>query len=208
MLLTPRPQTMVQLASISVASIAIGFVSFGFTLAIWAHAFWDAFQTLGAAPTQVQDSFSTLRQGLYEEREYLKRKRRRESSKSKANSLYLEGGPTKVMNDAVKDLIKDFKKYEAPFLITRHEGTEKDLEWSFDATQRYYRCDFGHRIRWLRVKGKVDSVAVKLNLLQTRRIAVEVTEAHFMMTDMMGLVRDSEDRLAAIERRLQMSRIG
>jgi hypothetical protein len=156
----------------------------------------------------VQDAFSTLRQGLYEEREYLKRKRRRESPKSKANSLYLEGGPTKVLNDAVKDLIKDFKAYEAPFLITRHEGREKDLEWSFDATQRYYRCDFPHRLRWLRVKGGVTDIAVKLQWLQTRRIAVEVTGAHFMMADMMGLVRDCEERVGGIERRLQMSKIG
>ena len=172
------------------------------------HAFWDAFHTIGAAPQQVQDAFSTLRQGLYEEREYLKRKRRRESPKSKANSLYLEGGPSKVLNDAVKDLIKEFKEYEGPFLITRHEGREKDLEWSYDATQRYYRCDFPHRIRWLRVKNSVTDIAVKLQWLQTRRIAVEVTEMHFMAVDMMGLVRDCEGRLDGIERRLQMSRIG
>jgi hypothetical protein len=156
----------------------------------------------------VQDAFSTLRQGLYEEREYLKRKRRRESPKSKANSLYLEGGPTAVINTVIKDLIRDFKAYEAPFLITRHEGREKDLEWSFDATQRYYKCGFRDRVRWLRVKGGVLDIAVKLQWLQTRRIAVEVTEAHFMLADCMGLVRDCEDRLGGIERRLQMSKIG
>ena len=113
-----------------------------------------------------------------------------------------------MLNDALKDLIRDFKGYEAPFLITRHQGIEKDLEWSFDATQRYYRCDLMHRVRWLRVKSAVTDIAVKLQWLQTRRIAVEVTEAHFMMADMMGLVRDSEERLEAIERRLQMSRVG
>ena len=93
-------------------------------------------------------------------------------------------------------------------MITRHEGREKDLEWSFDATQRYYKCDFPQRLRWLRVKSAVTDIAVKLQWLQTRRIAVEVTEAHFMLADMMGMVRDSEDRLTAIERRLQMSKIG
>lgn len=113
-----------------------------------------------------------------------------------------------MLNDALKDLIVDFKNYEAPFLITRHEGREKDLEWSFDATQRYYRCDFPDRLRWLRVKGNVTDIAVKLQWLQTRRIAVEVTEMHFMAADMMGLVRDCEERLDGIERRLQMSKIG
>ncbi|KAG0650161.1 hypothetical protein D0Z07_3145 [Hyphodiscus hymeniophilus] len=199
---------MAPLPSVTTASLVIGFISFGLTLAIWAHAFWDAFQTIGAAQRQVRDTFSPLRQGLYEEREYLKRKRRRENSNSKASSLYVEGGPTRIMNDAVKDLIKEFKDYEAPFLITRHEGREKELEWSFDATQRYYRCGLWDRVRWLRSKGRVMDIAVRLQYLQTRRIAVEVTEQHFMVADMMGLVRDTGDRLTAIERRLQMSRIG
>ncbi len=175
------------------------------------HAFWDAFQTIGAAPSQLQDALSTLRQSLYEEREYLKRKRRRETGgrgTKPSRALYTEGGPTKVINDAVKDLIREFKRYERPFLQTEHTGREKELEWSFDATQQHYRCDFAHRLLWLRSKGAVKSIAEKLQKIQTRRIAVEVTEAHFMLGDVMGMVRESEYRLRAIEHRLQMSRIG
>jgi len=112
------------------------------------------------------------------------------------------------MNDAVKDLIKQFKHYEYPFLETSHTGREKDLEWSFDATQRHYRCDLPHRIRWLRVKSGVIDISDKLQKVQTRRIAVETTEMHFMISDTMGMVRGCEDRLRAIEERLQMSRIG
>ena len=161
----------------------------------------------------MQDFLSTLRQGLYEEREYLKRARRnRESSSNrhivKSNNLYEKGGPNKVINDAVKDLIREFKGYEYPFLNTPHAGREKELEWSFDATQQSYNCDLPHRILWLRVKGSVESIAVKLQRVQTRRIAIEVTEAHFMMADMMGMVRGYEQRLRGIEERLQMSRIG
>lgn len=122
--------------------------------------------------------------------------------------LYNEGGATKVINDAVKDLIRDFKDYEMPFLDTDHEGREKELEWSFDATQQHYRCDFFHRLLWLRNKGGIESIADKLNKLQTRRIAVETTETRFMLADVMGLVRDNERRLGAIEHRLQMSQIG
>ena len=44
--------------------------------------------------------------------------------------------------------------------------------------------------------------------IQTRRIAVETTESRFMLADVIGLVRDNERRLSAIEERLQMSRIG
>jgi hypothetical protein len=137
------------------------------------HAFWDGFQTIGSAPSQIQDAFSTLRQGLYEEREYLKRIRRRKGGhNSKGNDLYAEGGPNKVISDAVKDLIKQFKDYEAPFLMSPHTGREKDLEWSFDATQQYYRCDLIHRILWLRVKGGILDIANKLQLLQTRSMFV------------------------------------
>ncbi|PMD54180.1 uncharacterized protein K444DRAFT_540598 [Hyaloscypha bicolor E] len=199
------------LPSISIASIVIGFISFSFTLAIWLHAFWDAFLTLGSAPNQIQDALSVLRQGLYEEREHLKRKRRRgegDHPGSKLKSLYYEGGPTRVINDAVKDLIKEFKNYERPFLVTPHEGREKELEWSFDATQQYYKSDFWHRLLWLRARGHIYNIANRLEKAQIRRIAQETTETQFMLRDTMGMVREYENRLRAIEERLQMSRIG
>ncbi|EPE24171.1 hypothetical protein GLAREA_08021 [Glarea lozoyensis ATCC 20868] len=217
---------MAPLPSISIASITIGFISFAFTLAIWLHAFWDAFLTLGAAPHQIQDALSTLRQGLYEEREYLRRVRRVRESRHSPNlktpqinashkALYYEGGPTRVMTDAVKDLIAEFKDLERPFLVSPHTGTEKELEWSYDATQQYYRCDLVHRLIWLRRKGGVESIGVRLNKIQTRRIAVEVTEAHFMLSDAMGLIREmggkvqkAEDRIARIQDRLMISQVG
>jgi hypothetical protein len=169
--------------------------------------------TLGAAPNQIQDALSTLRQGLYEEREYLKRKRRRgdgsrDPQSSKSKNIYFEGGPTKIINDAVKDLIQEFKSYERPFLVSPHEGREKELEWSFDATQQYYRCDFWHRVLWLRSKGAIYTIANKLEKVQIRRIAQDVTDTQFMLRDTMGMVREYEYRLRAIEERLQMSRIG
>ncbi|TVY52597.1 hypothetical protein LSUE1_G010162, partial [Lachnellula suecica] len=173
-----------QLAPISYASSVVGFVSFSLTVLIWLHAFWDGFLTLLSAPHEIPDAFSTLRQGLYEEREYLKRIRRRREGPTHTpshKSLYYEGGPTKVMSNALKDLIGDFKQYEAPFLVTPHNGREKELEWSFDATQQAYRCDLFHRVRWLRSKGGVQSIAEKLQRMQTRRIAVEVTEARWMI---------------------------
>ncbi len=150
---------------------------------------------------------------MYEEREYLKRKRRRgevnhDSQVSKSKNIYYEGGPTKIINDAVKDLIKEFKNYERPFLVSPHEGREKELEWSFDATQQYYRCDFWHRVLWLRSKGAIYTIAAKLEKVQVRRIAQDVTDTQFMLRDTMGMVREYEYRLRAIEERLQMSRIG
>jgi hypothetical protein len=103
------------------------------------------------------------------------------------------------MTDAVKDLIAEFKDLERPFLVSPHTGTEKELEWSYDATS----------------KGGVENIGVRLNKIQTRRIAVEVTEAHFMLRDAMGLIREmdgkvqkSEDRIARIQERLMISQVG
>lgn len=194
------------LAPISYASIIVGFISFSFTLAIWIQASWDAFLTIGSAPEQVQDTLSTLRQGLYEEREFLRRRRRQKGGRR--SGIYHEGGSARVMHDAVRDLIRTFKILEHPFLLPPHEGREKDLEWSFDATQQRYNCGLGHRILWLRVKGRVDDIAVRLQRIQTRRIEAIAEEQQYMVADMMGMVREYEDRLGAIEHRLQMSRIG
>lgn len=113
-----------------------------------------------------------------------------------------------MMNDAIKDLIKRFKQYERHFLVTPHEGREKELEWSFDYTSQHYKCDFWHRFLWLRSKGAIEDISVKLERMQTRRIAVEVTEMRFMVGDCMGLVRGVESRVERIEQRLQMSRVG
>jgi hypothetical protein len=106
------------------------------------------------------------------------------------------------MTDAIKDLIAEFKDYERPFLVSPHTGTEKELEWSFDATQQYYKCDLIHRLIWLRRKGGVESIGVRLMKIQTRRIAVEVTEAHFMLSDAVGLVREMDGRVRRAEDRI------
>jgi len=125
-----------------------------------------------------------------------------------SKTLYYEGGPERVISDALKDLIRSFKEYEQPFLVTPHTGREKELEWSFDATQHHYVVDFPRRVLWLRVKGRINDIADKLQRMQVRRTAVEVTEMHFMFSDMMGMIREYDHRLGAIEQRLQMSRIG
>jgi len=198
--------------SMNIASAIVGFISFSLTVLIWAHSFWDAFLSLISAPREVQDQLSVLRQVLYEEYNYMKQKRSRETSRSRKSDLYYDsGGPTKIIFTSVKDLVADFKHYEHPFLIVpeQHEGTEeKDLDWSFDVQKRYYRCGFWQRILWLKTKGAIQGIAVKLDWIQTRRIAIEVTEGRGLIGDVMGIVRGCEDRLTAVEERLQMSRVG
>ncbi|KAI9731104.1 MAG: hypothetical protein M1818_007962 [Claussenomyces sp. TS43310] len=202
---------MAALAPISLASTIIGFISFALTVLIWLHSFWSWYETVVSAPAQIRDQLATLRQSLYEEREHVRRIRRRKlggyEKRGSSDAIYFDGGPVKVIGDAVRDLIHDFKRLERPFLIPPHGGREKDLEWSFNATQGYYRCDFGHRFKWLQNKSGVVNVAQRLQALQVRRIAVEVTENHVMVAQAVSMIRGSDERLSAIEERLRMSHI-
>ena len=62
--------------------------------------------------------------------------------------------------------------------------------------KRYYRCGFWQRILWLKTKEAI------------RGIAIEVTEGRGLIGDVMGMVRDCEDRLTAVKQRLKMSSVG
>jgi hypothetical protein len=64
-------------APISLISACIGFVSFTFTLGTFIKVFWTNLGTFGAAPQEINDYLSSLKQGLLEERRHLRRARRR-----------------------------------------------------------------------------------------------------------------------------------
>ncbi|KAH4169777.1 hypothetical protein HBH92_067260 [Parastagonospora nodorum] len=75
-------------APISLVSALIGFVSFAFTLGtfikvFWSNlgtfikVFWSNLGTFAAAPQEIHDYLSSLKQGLLEERRHLRRSRRR-----------------------------------------------------------------------------------------------------------------------------------
>ncbi|KAF2662606.1 hypothetical protein K491DRAFT_686486 [Lophiostoma macrostomum CBS 122681] len=65
---------------LSFVSTVIGFISFAFTLATFLRVFWDNLQTIAAAPGEINDFLSTLKQGLLEERRHLRKVRRRRKS--------------------------------------------------------------------------------------------------------------------------------
>ncbi|KAF2236701.1 hypothetical protein EV356DRAFT_497568 [Viridothelium virens] len=100
------------IAPVSLASVVIGFVSFAFTVATAFRVFWSNIKTIRAAPTEVPDYLGNLKQALYEERAHLRAVRR----KTRGIELYDEGG-FKVLADAVKHMIRDFKRLERPFLV-------------------------------------------------------------------------------------------
>ncbi|KAJ4990964.1 hypothetical protein SVAN01_03535 [Stagonosporopsis vannaccii] len=62
---------------LSMVSTVIGFVSFAFTLGTFFKVFWSNLGTFGAAPKEIQDYLSSLKQGLLEERRHLRRVRKR-----------------------------------------------------------------------------------------------------------------------------------
>lgn len=62
---------------LSMVSTTIGFVSFAFTLGTFFKVFWSNLGTFGAAPQEIQDYLSNLKQGLLEERRHLRRVRKR-----------------------------------------------------------------------------------------------------------------------------------
>jgi hypothetical protein len=64
-------------APISLVSTLIGFVSFAFTLGTFIKVFWSNLGTFAAAPHEINDYLSSLKQGLLEERRHLRRARRR-----------------------------------------------------------------------------------------------------------------------------------
>jgi hypothetical protein len=58
-------------------STIIGFVSFTFTLATLLKVSWSNLMTFQAAPEEIKDTLSSLKQGLLEERRHLRKVRRR-----------------------------------------------------------------------------------------------------------------------------------
>lgn len=196
-----------------VVNTIMGWVSFIVTILTWLNVFWEAFFTFIDAPPQVVDYFSTLRQRLFEERVHSK-KRKRDLSQNGRTRRHSHGNDPddaspKVLYDAIKDTVHDFKNVERPFFTPPHtEGREKDLDWSYDTSQSSYFCFLSQRFKWIHSRKKIMDVERRLNSLQMRRIAFEVSENNTMLAEMLGIMRRNEERLSAIEHRLRMSQSG
>jgi hypothetical protein len=209
------------LAPISLASTTIGFISFAFTLMTWFGIFWSDMRTIAAAPEEIPDFLANLKQSLYEERAHLrrvhKRLRRRGnttgryanptvSEKNGRNSKMVmreeadeETVSNRVMRDAVRHMIRTFRKLERPFLedsdprsglhgrSTRNEsgwntegygyGYGADEEEDLDYSRTMYRnCGLKERFIWLRTKKSIIRLSGGIQRLETRRIAKEMGE--------------------------------
>jgi hypothetical protein len=87
----------------------------------------------------------------------------------------------RVMNDAVKNMIHEFRQLERPFLNPRGEVSDEEGYLNEDETDwlDYYRtnhrrCGLRERVMWLRTRSDVVRLLEALNRFVARRIAKEV----------------------------------
>lgn len=234
------------------AEAVVTFISLAFTLAIFTIQTYHKLKTFLHAPVEIQEYLSTLRQGLYEERQHMKRVRRRrlpqaydenaenapmdlarlpegggmpvvyshaqggrrnlerhptarDEDNGKPRIYRQAGSPMRVIRDAFKVLIREFKVAEKPFLkLVSASDKEEDLEWSYDisGTREYYRTSFRHRFWWLTYKNDVVGISDRLVRLQLRRISVETTESHLTLADNEIMMRTYGDYLKHCEHML------
>ena len=98
---------------LSMISTIIGFISFTFTLATLLKVSWSNLATFNAAPEEIKDTLSSLKQGLLEERRHLRRVRKRlrnvrrdqshgPSARSDSEEYHGEYGSGKTGNESRK----------------------------------------------------------------------------------------------------------
>ncbi|KAI9847340.1 MAG: hypothetical protein M1838_000924 [Thelocarpon superellum] len=199
--------------AVSTVSTVIGFVSFAFTVSIFLRSFWEAFQTLGSAPQQIQDALSNLRYELTEEREYLRRARKLHHTDvrrvgTKTHRIYVHGETLRAINASVKDMLREFREMENPFLLYPHPKEEdSDVDLALDPHRPLYRCDLYRRVLWLNKRPKVTALSDRLEHLQVRRIAKEVTTTHLSMQANERFLRSLDDRVWAMEVQMRNLRV-
>ncbi|KAL1618054.1 hypothetical protein SLS56_010720 [Neofusicoccum ribis] len=221
-----------ELSPISFVSTLFGFLGFAFTIATFLRVTWENIQTILGASTQVPDLLGNLKQGLYEERAHLRKVRRWQRRRGsfqggprggpeKADHWYGHGyldskdlhdddQSTRVMREAIRNMIREFRHLEQPFLrddveIGRHvrngEGYADEDDEEYYRTE-YRPCGWRERYLWLRRKGAVVDMMSTLSRLETRRIAKEVGEACLIVRGMERDFQIIDDRIWNLEQRM------
>lgn len=161
--------------SIYVISAVVGFISFAFTFFTFLRVFWESITTMWAAPKEVKGYLDNLRSELYGERDYFKEAVRSSKSKRKgAMRSSADIGTLKILNDSVKHMMRQFKKFEGPFLRDPPSKKEMDVEKSdFTVRGDYVDMGLGLRYVWLRTKPDIITLADQVTRIQTRRLAFD-----------------------------------
>lgn len=208
-------------APIFFASTIIGFVSFALTAATTLRVFWENLETIKAAPREIDDYLGSLKVGLYEEREHVKmlRKhiRRRGSSRNRgekggSSSIYAVGDidgdvSTKVARDSLRHMIRSFHDIERPFLRYPHEKSQdEEGYWESERDDFYHtdyrECGLRERWLWLHRKQSVVTMLQSLSRIETRRMANEMGDVHYVIRSLGRNLEELEERLLRIEQRM------
>ena len=181
----------------------LSILSFCFTFFTLLRLLWSSLETFAHAGTEIHLVLSNLKSALYEERELTRRaaheshrihggRRIRQQARSSSGrrgdevdaAWIVDARAARVFADTVKEICKQFKSIEAPFLrpdLDLGKGNEH-----FSGGREYGIAEFGgfqgdyeavsiyHRFRWLRKKGQCIDLLDTLQRLQTRRIGLEV----------------------------------
>ncbi|EKG18490.1 hypothetical protein MPH_04292 [Macrophomina phaseolina MS6] len=225
------------LSPISFVSTIFGFIGFAITIATFLRVTWENIQTFLGAATQISDLLGNLKQGLYEERAHLRKVRRWQRRRGS-----FQGGPrsgpdadkhekwfghgyldmkdmhdddqsTRVLREAIRNMIRDFRYLEQPFLRDDVESRYRDPHvrngegYAPSDDEEYYKTEYrttGIRERWLWLnrKGSVVDMMAQLSRLETRRIAKEVGEACLIVRGMERDFQVMDDRIWNLEQRM------
>ena len=181
----------------------LSILSFCFTFFTLLRVLWSSLETFAHAGTEIHLVLSNLKSALFEERELTRRaaheahrvhgsRRLRHQPRSsngrrgeEADTAWIiDARAARVFADTVKEICRQFKEIEAPFLradVDRGKGSEH-----FNGGREYGIAEFGgfqgdycaisfyHRFLWLRRKGKCIDLLTALERLQTRRIGLQV----------------------------------
>ncbi|KAI4162203.1 MAG: hypothetical protein LQ342_004223 [Letrouitia transgressa] len=164
--------------SIFVASAIVGFTSFAFTFFTFLRVFWESILTMWNAHHEIRPVMDNLRTELYGERAYFKNALKQARSKSKSSTRYApEIQPLAILNDGIKDLMREFRELEEPFLDRPEEAEDLDIEKSGRVSLRgnYAPMDLRRRFTWLHKKDNVVNLGTMTNRIQSRRIAYETS---------------------------------
>ncbi|KAK8187211.1 hypothetical protein HDK77DRAFT_281644 [Phyllosticta capitalensis] len=135
---------------------------------------------------------------------------------TEAKDIHDDDTSTRVMREAIRHLIRDFRELERPFLrddvemgrsqshdphVRNGEGYAPSDDEDYYKTE-YRKAGFRERYLWLRKKGDVVEMMNTLARLETRRIAKEIGDACLIVKGVERDIQLMDDRVWGMEQRM------